>query len=121
MKQRTLIALLGIASASLTGCYYDVEEELYPMACDSTASTYGGTVLRILETNCYACHSSGAAMGGIVLEGYDNARAYANNGKLVGTINHDAGFSPMPKNAGPLTSCDVAAIKSWIAEGAMNN
>ena len=114
--------MILVAIGTLTGCYYDVEEELYGgMICDSTAATYSGNVLRILETNCYTCHSGSLAQGGIVLEGYDNLKVYATNGKLEGSVNHTSGFSPMPKNAGKLDDCSVGAIRQWIADGAPNN
>jgi hypothetical protein len=45
----------------------------------------------------------------------------AQSGKLLGTINHAAGFSPMPKGGAKLSSCRIATIKKWIDAGMLNN
>lgn len=112
-----------MAIALLQGCYYDVEEELYPesLTCDTTTITYSGSVYPILADNCLSCHSTAAVNGGVVLEGHSNAAIYANNGRLLGAITHASGFSPMPKNLPKLPDCDIATIRMWIEAGAPNN
>lgn len=106
-----------------SGCYYDIEEELYPMpsACDTTNITYLGSVLPIIQANCYSCHSASANQGNVILEGYSNLNIYASNGKLMGTIKYSTGFSPMPKNSNKLSSCEILTINKWIENGTLNN
>ena len=112
----TLLALLG------PGCYYDVEEELYPdTGCRVENMSYQEDILPILQNRCYVCHSAAANNGGITLEGYSSLQRYLDNGQLLGAIRHDPGFSPMPKNAPQLPACQIEQFEAWIAAGAPNN
>lgn len=122
---RTVVALsLPLLLATFNqGCYYDVAEELYPVAgdCDTSNVTYAGTIVPILESNCYICHGAGISLGSVTLEGYDNLVTYVNNGQFSGAINHEPGFVPMPQNAEQLSDCNLAMIDKWISDGAPNN
>lgn len=108
---------------SFSGCYYDKEENLYPgiANCDTANVSYSGTVLPLLQNNCYACHSTAAGQGGIILEGYANVVIRVNDGKLMGAISHASGFSPMPKNGQKLAECDIKRVQTWINAGALDN
>lgn len=117
MKQYFLYLLIFFA-----GCYYDVEEELYPsLECQTTDVTYSNQVVSIIEAACYKCHDAEHNFGNITLEGYDNLKNYVDNGQLLGAIRHDPGFSPMPKNEPQLIECDIEKIEAWINEGAPDN
>ena len=107
----------------LSGCYYDNREDLYPtnVACDTSAVTYSGSVLSIIQNNCYGCHGSGNTLGNVNLDGYTNLKAYADNGKLAGVINHSPGFSPMPQGGNKLSSCNISTIEKWISDGSPDN
>jgi hypothetical protein len=48
-------------------------------------------------------------------------RTVALNGKLYGSIAHQAGFSPMPKNGAKLSDCEITQVQRWIAAGSLNN
>jgi len=107
---------------ALAGCYYDVEEELYPdTGCDTAQISFAADVLPIIENRCYKCHDAASNFGNVTLEGYDNLLVYANNGKLLGVIRREPGYSPMPKNEPPLLECEIAKIEAWIQAGAPNN
>jgi mono/diheme cytochrome c family protein len=109
-------------SAATGGCYYDKEELLYPdSACDTTAVTYSTGIVPILSSNCNSCHGGNTPSAGIKLDTYTGVQGVAANGRLLGAVSHAAGFSPMPKNAGKLNSCNVAKIRKWIAAGSPNN
>lgn len=113
----SLILLLMLGS-----CYYDVEEEIYPKTdCNTDNITYSMDIVAILQSNCYACHSQAANQGGITLEGYDNLKTYVDNGRFLGAIQHEAGYSPMPQGAPQLPDCQIAQIEQWILDGAPNN
>ena len=118
-------ALTLLLLSSLGGCYYDKEEILYPAGnCDTTNVTYSGTVSGIMNANCNVCHSTASANangGGIQLDSYTKLKVYVDNGRLMGSINHAGGFSPMPKNATKLNSCDISKIQAWVNKGAPNN
>lgn len=118
-------ALSVLLLSSLGGCYYDKEEILYPAgSCDTATVTYGATVSGIINTNCNVCHSTASANangGGIQLDSYTKLKVYVDNGRLMGSINHAGGFSPMPKNATKLNGCDISKIQAWVNKGAPNN
>ena len=115
------ISGLFIASALLfSGCYYDVETELYPkdptQTCDTLNVNYSTRIEPIIRTNCYVCHAGTAVAGGnIMLEGYTNLKNF-DSARLYGSVSHTAG-SPMPKGGNKLPDCDIAAIKKWIDTG----
>jgi hypothetical protein len=112
------MALLAIQ----TGCYYDVEEELYPdITCDTAARSYSTHIVPILQNNCYVCHSQAANLGNVTLEGYNNLKTYVNSGKLLGAIKHQQGFQPMPQGQPQLADCSIAQIEAWITDGALDN
>lgn len=122
MKAKILIigiAILGV----LNGCYYDVEEVLYPTAssCDTIDISYNTDVQPIIQSSCYTCHDQASSFGNITLEGYANIKVYADNGLLLGVIRHESGFSPMPKSGNKLLDCEIATIEKWISDGALNN
>jgi hypothetical protein len=122
MKEQTIIKFLLIGMVVVSSCYYDSEEKLYPAtACITTNMSYQANIVPILQYNCYICHSAAVNQGSITLEGYDQLVALVNNGKLLGSIKHTAGFKVMPQNAPKLGNCDIAKIEQWISDGASNN
>ena len=113
-----IVAVIGLG----TGCYYDVEEELYgTLACDTLDVTYSNTVLPLLESKCYSCHDAANNFGNVTLEGYTNLKTYVDNGRFLGAIRWTSGFSPMPKNQSKLLECDIQKIEVWVNNGAPNN
>ncbi|MCF8368491.1 MAG: hypothetical protein K9G76_05565 [Bacteroidales bacterium] len=82
--------------------------------CDTNLVTYAGTVYPIFQANCLSCHAPPAPEAGIDLTNYSNVAFLAQTGALLGAISHNEGFSPMPKNAPPLTSCEIQQIEKWI-------
>lgn len=114
---------VGFIGIILGGCYSDVESVLYPETnCSSiTTSLYSADVIPILNNYCNSCHSGSFASGGIRLDGYNYVKVYVDNGKLMGSINWDGGFSPMPKDGSKLSPCNIDKIKTWIDSGAANN
>lgn len=118
--------ILGIVPIlfSFQGCYYDIENELYPSdgtACDTTAVTYTATIQPILNQSCLSCHSAASAQGNVVLEGYNLLKVYVDDGSFLGAVSHGSGYSPMPKGGNKLSDCKILQIQTWIASGAPNN
>ncbi len=121
---KNIIWLLGIVIAfCFSSCYYDVEDELYPSsgACDTLNITYSQTIAPLINSNCNSCHSASSAQGNVVLDTYAALKTYADNGKLLGVINHSSGYSPMPKNQSKLSTCNISKITIWINQGTPNN
>ena len=112
-----------ITLAFLSGCYYDDPDILDPnrLSCDTTIVTFSGAVKPILTAYCTGCHSGPNAPLSVTLDNYAGVKAQAANGKLLGTITHSVGFTPMPQNGTVLSSCNIARIKKWIATGSLNN
>lgn len=126
MKQiltRTALCLLGFAGA---GCYNDNLEDMYPGTggnCGLDSVTFSATIQPIMNQSCAVagCHDAGTAMAGVNLSNYAGVQASANSGRLIGTINHSSGFSPMPKNGDKLDDCKLSQIQKWVSDGAPNN
>ena len=117
-----VISLLSLA-AMQTGCYYDVEEELYPdtLACDLTNVTFSQTVEPLIVAKCQSCHSNAVMNGNISLEGYQNIKEQAENGNLMGVIRHESGFPSMPQGEPQLPQCQIDEIQKWIDNGTPND
>ena len=124
MKVHRTIRNIVIASflAIFAGCYYDVEEELYPtLECESTDMSYSMDIEPLLAQNCYQCHNAQSNFGNVTLDSSESLLTYVNNGKLVGVIRHEPGFPPMPQGQPQLLECQIEKVENWIAEGALNN
>ncbi len=122
-----LLATIAFVLLSMTSCYYDVEEELYPTSsCDTTNVLFSDHVTAVLDAKCLTCHkatNAGSIGGGINLEGYENLKVYVDNGKFLSSITHDGNASFMPKSANntKLPACDILKITAWVNAGALNN
>lgn len=124
---KILIPVLIIFLITISGCFYDSEEYLYPQltsGCDTTNITYTGSIKPILNLSCLSCHSNSTAASygaNIKLEDYSDVNIRVNDGKLMGTITHSSGYSAMPKGSSKLSDCSIALIQKWISKGAVNN
>lgn len=127
--KRIPILIAGVVCATMwiTGCYYDKAELVYPVSnCDTANVKYSTTIVSILTTNCYTCHSNANASfsgGGVKLEGHANLVTLTTGGvnsRLVKAVNH-TGPSPMPKGQPKLPDCQVNQITAWVLDGAPNN
>jgi hypothetical protein len=125
MKRLQIILLIAFV-ASVTGCYYDSEEKLYPKLsspCDDITVNFSNTVTTILQP-CQSCHSnSGAASSGgeIKLQNYTDVQTYVKNGKLMGAINHSNGYIAMPQGGVKLPDCEISQLQKWIDANSPNN
>lgn len=119
----TLLTLIIVAAFSSTGCYYDAEDELYPRGnCDTSNVNYSTTITGILNNyGCVSCHGGTSPNGGINLQGYTNVKLRVDDGRLLGSITHSSGFSPMPQGATKMRDCDINKVKAWIHTGAQQN
>ncbi|NNV55855.1 c-type cytochrome domain-containing protein [Limnovirga soli] len=90
-------------------------------ACDTSVYTYSGGVAPIMTNNCIGCHSGKNASAGIDLSVYSGVQTVALNGRLVGSITHAPGYSPMPQGSPMLSDCNITQIEKWVNAGAPNN
>ena len=127
MKKRLFPALLTAAIPFLLwGCYYDVEEELYPTVidCDTNAVSYASAVTPILSSKCLSCHGGDAALGGSYQLGtYADLKAYLDVSKanFISSIKQDGAVSAMPKGLPKLPDCEINKLVSWINKGYPEN
>lgn len=121
---KCIFAILLISLTLLSSCYYDKEDVLYPLSgqsCDTTVITYSQSIVPVLTSSCLGCHSGANAAIGIRLDNYAGVKAMASNGMLVKVVTHAPGVSPMPKNGGMLSTCNITKIQKWVAAGAPQN
>jgi uncharacterized membrane protein len=105
-----------------SSCTYDNIEEYYGETCDTLDVTFSTTVEPILDVNCVSCHNSSFGNGGVVLDSYAEVKKYADNGALLGVIDHQQGFEAMPPPPSTkLDDCTIAKVEKWIEQGAQNN
>lgn len=123
MKTGIKVLLVSILALTLTvsGCYYDNEEDLYlgSSTCDTTNVTYATSVAPVFAGYCNSCHSGSSPSGNIKTDSYSSV--VTNISRIRGSINHQSGFSGMPKGGGSLSSCDLTKIDIWIRQGKLNN
>lgn len=88
--------------------------------CDESKFAFAADIEPIIVKACVGCHKPDFLSGNINLVGYDNIKAQADNGNLIGVITHISGFIPMPPGS-KLQECEIKKIQSWINAGALNN
>lgn len=122
MKSAVLLILSLLLSMPFAGCYYDVEEELYPSGCDTSSVTYSQDIKPIMDAKCNKCHATGSSLGaGIVLDTYAGLSGTAQSGRLLGAVRHESGYKFMPKNENKLDDCSILKLEIWVADGSPDN
>jgi len=89
--------------------------------CDTNDITYTNSIASVFNNSCAVagCHVDGNEQNAwFSLEGYDNSKASADFGRLVGAVSHEMDFSPMPKGGVKLDQCTIDKITAWVAAGA---
>lgn len=122
---KPFLLLLLCFSLLYSSCYYDNKEELFQYVqqqdCNLTTATYTSDISPILTSHCIRCHRNGRQDGNVNLEGYQQVKPYADNGSLLGTTNHDAGYPVMPTDGVKIPACDIEKIRHWVDLGAQND
>jgi hypothetical protein len=89
--------------------------------CDTTAVSYSTTVVNTMSNYCNGCHSGGSASGGISLTSYSGVAEIAADGRLMGSIQHVAGYIAMPYNADMMPECKIDELRIWVENGYPND
>jgi len=101
-------------------CCGDDDEDMMPADCDTVGITYTNTVADIFNASCAipGCHVPNTATFSLV--DYNAALIASGFGRMVGALNHEPGFTPMPNPPGSpqIAQCDIDKIEAWIADGA---
>lgn len=89
--------------------------------CDTDNMTYTADIKEIFDSSCAfaGCHDMDAALTIGSLSNYDNSVAFVDFGRLLGAINHEENFKPMPYPAGSakISQCNIDKITAWINDG----
>lgn len=91
------------------------------LECDTLNVSYSSNIVPIMQLHCYGCHNEIDQYAGINLKDFHTVLTLVESGKLMGTINHESGFSAMPKNADKLSDCEISKLNAWINNGYENN
>lgn len=91
--------------------------------CDTVNISFNTLIFPLITNKCTGCHNSNnsASANNVLLTNYSQISGYGLSGLLYGAINHENGYSPMPKYQPKLQSCELVMIKKWIDSGAPNN
>jgi mono/diheme cytochrome c family protein len=115
---------LAALAFTVTGCTNnpvtpDPDED--PIACDTAAVSLSADIRPFLNTKCVSCHGSVLQSGGYNLADHTGIMVAVNNGRLLGSVRHEQGFSAMPSGSAKLEDCQIAKLESWVAQGALDN
>lgn len=110
----TLLSILAI-----TACDPD---EVDPIdLCPIDNITYNNDVKAILDSSCAlsGCHSADNAASIGSLANYSDTVDFVAQGRILGAINHEDNFKPMPYPVGSakISDCNIDVITAWIADG----
>jgi len=115
MKQ-ILVFLLSISFLAFVACGEDEMD-----TCETTGLTYTNDIAPIINGSCAsaACHGSGTVTT-FPMGNYDETSTAVGFGRIVGAINHDEGFLPMPypEGSAKIEQCNIDKITAWINDGA---
>lgn len=105
-----------------SSCYYDKAENILgPNACDTLNVSFSQHIVPYVNSQCVNCHSGSSPSAGIDLSNYITIKASVVSGTFGGSINHNSGYSPMPKGMSKTEPCTLNKINRWINQGAPNN
>lgn len=86
-------------------------------SCDTNKTFVYNDIKKILDAHCVGCHNTNNPSSGWNLDNYDDVKAAANSGYLMGAIEWLPGYSKMPKFAPKLPDCEISTFKKWINDG----
>jgi len=114
--------LYSLLILTFISCSWNNEEDLFDgILCEIEEISFNNDIKPIIVNHCLVCHSAAANLGNVVLQEHNNVRIYGENGRLLGSIKHSAGFSPMPQSGSKLNDCNIQKIEGWINNGMPNN
>jgi hypothetical protein len=90
------------------------------VSCDPLQFSYGITIRSILNNNCTGCHGAVSPGAGLDLTDYNTVKTITLNGRLLGSVNQQAPYKPMPP-VGKLSDCNIQQLTNWKNAGAPNN
>lgn len=119
MIKRSAYWIVGLVALSMTlpGCYYDVEEELYPVQRIGPV-TYTNDIAPIIQTSCAiaGCHVTGGTGAGVFTD-YEGVKLKVDQGSFRVRVLERRDMPP----GFALSGTDLQKIERWLNDGAPNN
>ncbi|MBM3918229.1 MAG: hypothetical protein FJ344_01815 [Sphingomonadales bacterium] len=106
----------------LQSCYYDNEQDLYPVGsggCDTLNLSYQTHILPIISSKCQSCHGSVSPNGSLSL--MTHAQIKAAEVKVRDRINRSPGDPQLMPKTDKLPACQIRQLELWYNDGAPNN
>lgn len=89
--------------------------------CDTLVVSFGQQIRPVINSHCLGCHSGASPAGGIALQNHAQVAQVAASGRLLGSLQHQPGFSAMPQGGSKLNDCAILQFKKWIENGTPDN
>lgn len=103
----------------LSSCTKTNVEDEFP--CSQVEIKYSTDIQPILDASCVSCHNTSSPAAGLDFSTFSDSEKTAKDGSLLGSIEHQANYTPMPLNSPKLNDCQILTIITWINEGSNNN
>ena len=107
---------LALVLVAFSGCYYDIEEELYPSTfCATDNVTWSGIIQPLTQSRCATpgCHVPGSQSPD--LSTYAGVSANANAIRQTAVVDKTMPFGSS------LNSCQIQQLAIWLDMGAPQN
>ena len=118
MTKINLATIILFALFAITACDPNEPVDL----CSTDNVTYTGQVKSIFDNTCAfsGCHGADSAASIGSLANYEDAVNMVDLGRIIGAINHQENFKPMPYPVGSaqMPQCDIDIVTAWINDGA---
>jgi uncharacterized membrane protein len=116
---KKIITILLIIT-SLSSCYNDKEELLYPPIqneCDNVNSSFAYDIYPIILNKCSisGCHNSSDIAANVVLETYEQVSGYSG---IIYQVCITTQSMPIGDR---LTQSEIKSLKCWLLSGSPNN
>jgi mono/diheme cytochrome c family protein len=89
--------------------------------CDTMSMSFAQHIKPIIQQQCLGCHGNVNPGGGFNFNTHAGVAASVAQGRLLGSITHQAGFKAMPQGGAKINDCYIRQISAWINAGAPNN
>lgn len=119
-KRNLLLCLLfGMTTFAIISCSDDDGPQDPGDTCQTDGLTYTNYAAELINSNCATsgCHSEGTVTT-FEMHNFETVSISVGFNRIIGSINHDEGFSPMPKLAEKLSDCNIEKMTAWIRDGA---
>lgn len=90
--------------------------------CNASNFTYSAYIKPLIDNKCLACHNPSLPRAGYDFSTHSGLVQAVTDQRLLGSINRQSGFIPMPDGSLPkLSDCEIQQITNWVNAGTPNN